>query len=220
MGRGFDESIPEQLLSRLKPGDIICVQNFDWWVSWLIMYLTQSSISHVATYLGNRTISDMTLEGVIKVPIDNLYKPEARFLPFILFIPENKRKEVEPIHDSLKDKVYYSKLLILKKGLQIIFGRDWSLYRFSFLIDIFLSCLLLDLLTYPLVTVHLSPVLFSLYVIILIINRILWLRKPTYVAYPERTIMGLFNTGHGIPLLDVHLSRLNSEQGKPDNGKL
>jgi hypothetical protein len=28
MGRGFDGSIPKELLARLKPGDIICVQNF------------------------------------------------------------------------------------------------------------------------------------------------------------------------------------------------
>lgn len=217
MGQAFDGNIPEKILSLLNSGDIICIQNFGWWVSWLIMYLTSSSISHVTFYIGNRTITHMTLDGLVKEPIEILYKPESRILPFIWFIHADKRREIETTLNLMKDRVYYDKVLVLKKGLYIVSGRDWSLYRWTFLIDIVLTLIFLELLIFPFIKLPVFSFFIVVYLLILLINRIVWGKKPAIVTYPEQFINWLFRTGKGMPLLDVHLSRLESKQERSDN---
>jgi len=201
MGVAFDGQLPDEALSKLKPGDIICIQNFDWYVSWLIIFMTYSSISHVAFYLGNRTVGHMTLDGLMKVPIKELYKPTVRILPFVWFLPSEARERIEPTLDLMKDKIYYDKILLLRKGLKIASGRDWTLYRAAFFIDISIVLLLLDVLAFTFTKFPVFSFLIPAYLAILIINRARYHKNPITVEYPERFVNALFRTGRGVPII-------------------
>jgi len=208
MGRGFDGKIPDELVSRLEPGDIICVQNFDWWVSWSIMYLTHWSISHVVFYLGNATIGHMTLEGAVKEPIETLWKSEARFLPFIWFMTDEQRAKIEPTMDAISDSVYYDVRVLVRKALRILSGRAWGAFRWTLFLDILFVAAVLDLLLTRFLAIPFFTLLLILYLALLIINRMRFWKEPLSAESPEDLIMGLFRSGRGIPLLDIHYERI------------
>jgi hypothetical protein len=211
MGRAYDGELPDSVFSKLRPGDIIFTAEFGWWVSWLIMYLTSSNVSHVAWYMGNRTIIHATLEGIIRAPVESLYSPDTRLLPCLWFIPDEKRKDIEPYIMENKERFYYDKILVLKKGLYIILGRDWSLFRWKFFFDISLFFILLDLVVFYLIEFPIFSFLSAAYLVLLIINRIIWIKRPVHVPYPEEFLVGLFSTVRGIPLLDVSSPDHHSE---------
>jgi cell wall-associated NlpC family hydrolase len=56
-------ALPEEVMLILEDGDLILVGNFGWWISWLIMYLTNSQISHIAVYVGDGKILHATVGG-------------------------------------------------------------------------------------------------------------------------------------------------------------
>lgn len=212
MGRGFDGSIPNELITLLKAGDIICVQSFDWWLSWFIMYLTSSSISHVAQYLGNGQIAHMGLDGLAIEPVERLFRPQARFLPVIWFFTPEERAKIPGAVNSLKDDVYYDTRILLRKGLRILSGRAWQSYRWKFLLDIGFFILILDTLLYVALKSHVLLWLIPICLTILLLNWLRWLKRPVRTEDPEELINWLFRTGRGMPLLDIHLSRILSRK--------
>jgi len=212
MGRGFDGRIPHEILARLKPGDIICVQNFDWWVSWAIMYLTHSSISHVAFYLGHDTIGHMTLDGAVKDPIQTLWKSEARFLSFVWFMTDEQRAKIEPTMDAISDSVYYDIRVLIRKALRILSGRAWGAFRWTLFLDILFVAAILDLLLVRFLSIPFFTLLLIPYLVLLIVNRIRFSKEPLSAESPEDLIMGLFRSGRGIPLLDIHYERIKNSR--------
>ena len=217
MGGAFEGELPDTVLSILKPGDVIFIQSFGWWVSWLILYLTNSHISHVAWYIGNHRISHATKNlGVIIEPIESLYDSDTRILPCIWHMPEETRSKIEAeIRTNWLNRPYDARIVVLK-GLRIILGRDWPEYRWAFLFDISFFLLLIDL---PLVFYFGFPVLsllIPIYLLILLINRALSKRHPVSISYPHQWLNGLRNSGQGEFLLDAyHISQqLQQEKAK------
>src|ERR1019366_7878143 len=81
MAFAFDRELPAKAIAALRPGDAIFLQSFDSWLSWAVMYMTNSEVSHAAMYLGNGLISHATLSGVVQEPIESLYGAHGRLLP-------------------------------------------------------------------------------------------------------------------------------------------
>lgn len=177
MGGAFEGSLPAKAFEILQPGDMLLVQTLGSPLSWLVMYLTSSEISHAAFYLGNRKIAHATLSGVCVEPIDALLDPNTRILPGVLPIPANKRSEI-----LLSIQGYvglpYGWIPALFKGIRILSGRDWPYFRWKFFADISALLLLLDL---PLLVAFHRPVITwvaPVYLGIVLANALRWRWKP------------------------------------------
>jgi len=143
MGRAFDGRIPDKALAKLSPGDFLFVETFAGIVSWLIMYLTSSRISHGAMYLGSNEIFHATLAGACKEDIGVLFNTNSRILPCITSMTDEQRKKIPSSVQSLEGTPYGFDV-VKEKGLRIISGRDWKHFRWKFFADIALIVLVLD----------------------------------------------------------------------------
>ena len=130
-------SLPEEVLLMLEHGDPILVGDFGWWVSWLIMYLTNSHISHVALYVGDGKIMHATLRGAEIAPIESLFGPKVRLLAGKAPIPPERRNPMA-WKDARKFVVgrRYSVLLVICKGLLIMLGKQQPCFRWRLSADV------------------------------------------------------------------------------------
>lgn len=147
MGGAFEEKLPEGFVSILKTGDVLFIQTFDSWISWIIMYLTQTDISHVAMYMGNRTILHATLSGVVREEIDNLFGSGIRILP-VAFPNGIFNKKPEDIRTNDLVRKPYDLKGVFCKALLILSGRAWPYFRWYFLLDIATFFIFLDSIIY------------------------------------------------------------------------
>jgi hypothetical protein len=178
MGGAFEGSLPEKALTILKPGDALFVQTYGWFLSWLVMYLTKSEISHAALYVGDNKIMHATFSGVVTEPIESLYGSNNLILPCIWSIPDEKRTLVVKTAREDFEGEPYGWLPVLLKGFRIITGRDWPYFRYTFLFDIGLVLTLLDI---PFLLVLGHPVfswLIFVYLSVISFNYFYWRIKP------------------------------------------
>ena len=96
MGGAFEGGLLPNCLDKLRPGDLLFIETFDSFLSWLVMYFTKSEISHVAFYLGQHRIAHATLAGVFIEPIEALYDTQTRILPCIWPMSDENRVAIEP----------------------------------------------------------------------------------------------------------------------------
>lgn len=144
MSYGFEGRLPEKIIRELKPADSILFASFNSWIAWLIMYLTSSQVSHVAMYIGDRRIVHATLSGVAIEPIESLFERKARMLVTRLRIHSGAADSFdESMVRDLIDRPY-GYFTAVKKGLRILFGRDWLMFRWKFFADLVLLLVLLD----------------------------------------------------------------------------
>lgn len=178
MGGAFEGSLPETALQLLRPGDILLIQTLGWPISWLIMYLTKSEISHVAFYVGDKRISHATLGGVTIDPIETLFSPDTRILPCTWPMADEKRSEIVAL---LKDEFLgrpYGWSAVFLKGFRIVTGRDWPYFQWKVFADFSIALALLDL---PCWLILHQPVLSWLipgYLATVIFNALLWRIHP------------------------------------------
>ena len=143
MARGFRGSLPGPLVDLLRPGDQLFVQTLQSFQSWLIMYLTKSEVSHVAGYAGNRTILHATTAGIVTESLEVLLNEETIVVPCSLPMSEEQRHLFERATARYQGAPYNWRHVVLK-GLRILFGRDPLYYRWSFMLDLALALLILD----------------------------------------------------------------------------
>jgi len=151
MGAAFQGGLSPKAIAELRPGDLLFIETLNSWISWLVMYMTKSEISHVAFYVGDHSIAHATLSGVAVEPIEVLYDQETRILPFIWPMPDEKREQILPFIEKEYADTPYGWHDVAKKAIRIFFGRDWRYFRWSFLIDLILILLVLDV---PLLVVY------------------------------------------------------------------
>lgn len=178
MAGSFENRIPEEIEKILETGDVIILGSFNWWVSWLIMFLTSSQVSHLAFYIGDGEILHSTLGGSVREPLNSLYSPGNKILIGRIDISgESRKKKDTSAILNLVGKPYSLKVVIMK-GIRIIMGRDWPYFRWRFFFDIALFLIFLDI---PLMLYLKTPTLSFLIVIYLIVicaNYIIWKTYP------------------------------------------
>lgn len=179
MGGAFEGLVPETAVQMLRPGDVLVVQTLERFASWAIMYVTQSEVSHVVFYVGDRKIAHATpARGVVIDPIETLFAPNTRLLPCVWPMPDEKRAEVaRAVRESYEGRPY-GWIPALRKGMRILVGRDWPAFRWSFFVDISLFIFLLDL---PFLLVVEHPVLTWLMLVLLSLiawNAVYWRIRP------------------------------------------
>ena len=178
MSYGFEGCIPEEIIQTMQPGDAILFASFNWWVSWLIMYITSSQVSHLAMYIGNRRIIHATLSGAAVDPIESLCEPKARILVTRLPLPPGTQDSInESKLEGLLGTPYSYKTVIIK-GLRILSGRDWPAFRWKFFADFAVVFLVLDIpfwltLKFPVASVA-SVILLGT----VLINSVIWRVRP------------------------------------------
>jgi hypothetical protein len=145
MAFGFDRELPPKAIAALRPGDAIFLQTFDSWLSWAVMYMTKSEISHAAIYLGNGLIFHATLSGVVQESIESLYGARSRLLPCTIEASDEQRAKLRVYIASQLGRPY-GWGIVFAKALRILFGRLWPLFRWTFVLDIAVLAITADLL--------------------------------------------------------------------------
>ncbi len=178
MGGAFQGIVPTDKIDKMKPGDVVFVQTLNSGVSWLIMYLTSSEVSHVASYIGGGEIIHATTDaGVIVEPIESLFDGNTRILIAQSNMPDDERERFVSRQLSLRGTPY-GKLVVYYKAYQILSGRDWRHFRWRFAADVILSILVLDIPA--LATLH-HPVvswLIPMYLAMVVLHSLLWKVRP------------------------------------------
>lgn len=177
MGGAFQGDIPIKAIERLRPGDVLLVQTLDSPISWLIMYLTTSEISHVASYVGDGQIIHATTAGASIDPVESLFGQNTRVLPTQWDWPDDLRTQVSRnLHDYLGTPYGWSAVLL--KGFLILSARDWPYFRWRFFADIALTLLILDL---PVLLLLHRPIflwLIPCYLTLIAFHWLLWKVRP------------------------------------------
>lgn len=177
MGAAFQGQPPIKAIRLLQPGDVLLVQTLGSPISWVIMYLTTSEISHVASYLGDGQIIHATSAGVSIDPIESLFDQDTRVLPTKWDIPDSDRaKMVGSLRSHLGTPYGWSAVLL--KGLLILSGRDWPYFRWRFAADITLALLILDLPALALLHRPVLTWLIPLYLSLIAFHWLFWKVRP------------------------------------------
>jgi len=144
MRQAFRGHIPQELLEKLQPGDLFFVQSLGSWLSWMIMYLTQSEISHVAVYAGDRRILHATPDGVSSDFIDAIVRPDTLVVPCGLPLNVERRDRIKEFI-TMHSGASYDWNTAIWKGLRIVIGREPVYFRWTFFLDVGVLLGLLDI---------------------------------------------------------------------------
>jgi hypothetical protein len=178
MAGAFEGSLSPQAIKVMQPGDVIFVQTLDRFVSWLIMYLTSSEVSHVAVYIGNEMIAHAVPGGTRFESISALYGSNSRLLPGLWPTSKEQRKDASEALRSFEGRPY-GYLAVLVKAVRILTGRDWPYFRWKFAGDIAILLAAADL---PFIMLSSgSPHLLWLllpYSALILFNAVLWCLWP------------------------------------------
>ena len=91
----------ENLQSVLRPGDILLVEG-NQRISIAIKYLTQSTWSHAAVYIGEDTLIEADIiEGVIRAPLSKYTGFHTRICRPVNLLPEDREKLVTLLTDKI-----------------------------------------------------------------------------------------------------------------------
>ncbi len=213
---GWEERLPDAVASRLADGDILLIETFGSFLSWLVMYFTSSQTSHVAIYCEGGRVSHMTLSRLVIEPIENLYGPNIRILPGKVNWPA-KKEPMEQITSKYSDRPY-GWYVIMRKAALILSGRHWYYFRWKFFLDISLTLVLFDACLYLLSGVAAMSILIPLYLLVIGINRIRWSRNPLkrteHTMAPAEAVLFVMNT-NGTFLVRPEGYRLMYGPGSP-----
>jgi len=184
MGGAFQSKLPTIAINSLRPGDILLVQTMDSILSWIIMYLTNSEISHVAILSDEGNIIHSTTSGVIVEPLESLFEPNIRILPVQWNINDSKRHRFILNAKKLVGTPY-GWVWVIIKGYRILSARDWPYFSWRFFTDISLVIAILDI---PLILYLNQPTLIWLilaYFLVILAHSLLWKVAP--LQFNERT---------------------------------
>lgn len=173
MGGAWQGELSPIALEVLRPGDFFLVEGLGSFQSWLVMYLTSSEISHVATYLGSGAVVHATPSGVQIDPIGSLFARGSRVLPVHLNVTDDDREVIIETQMSLLGTPYGYGVAI-KKGLRILTGRDWGFFRWRIASDVILPMLLAGAAQYIFTGRQILVWLCVAYLLVVAVHRIAW----------------------------------------------
>ncbi len=178
MKNAFTESLPPEVERILKPGDIIFFRGGEHWLSWLVMYITDSDISHVAVYVGSSQIVHATTSGSVQEDIRVLYGRNNSLLPVTPPLEAHDRDAFKQVPSNVLG-IPYGWRGVLRQGYWRIAGRDWPNFRWRFAFDLIS---VLSVVGYLLYFFTDSKILFigtpGAYAALLALNYIMWRITP------------------------------------------
>lgn len=128
----------------LRKGDLLLISTGRQFLSWLVMYITDSPLSHLATYIGNGKIAHMTTSGFAIEDIQSLEDEQTFILPmFIPALADDRRDRLDGLIHRMRGE-RYGWIPVILRGIRILMGRDPRAYRLRFLGDAFFLALLLQ----------------------------------------------------------------------------
>ena len=214
MAGAFQGELSAQALALLRPGDVIFLQTLDWPMSWVIMYLTSSEVSHVAFYVGGGQIAHATLGGVQFASVTATYGESSRMLPCIWPMPDEKRTEVVELLHSKFRGVPYGWAAVRLKATRILMARDWPYFRWKFAFDF---AVIIGVLDIPFLLAVGAPVLLWMlpaYLCLVTFNAALWRVRP--LPFTEWTgkpidVLRMLQAVGGHFVMDAYSLRQHSE---------
>jgi hypothetical protein len=213
MAFGFNAELPPKAIAALRPGDLIFVETFDCWLSWAVMYMTRSEISHAAIYLGNGLMTHATLGGVVEEPLASLYDASSRLLPCILNIPDEKHAQLRECTAAQLGRPYGWRM-VLMKACRILLGRLWPLFRWAFVMDLAVLTLAMDAIVFGLTgrVVGVSTTVVPLYLMAVLVGWVFWKRngyRPEDIT-PDMLLYYLNAAGNEIMMDAYEVSKMIS----------
>lgn len=133
------------LLELLEPFDLIFFQNRNSFLSWLVLYITKTDISHCGTYIGDGKVLHATLSGTVKTDLKWFFDIGCRVMPVHMSAQSKQRKEID-ISDLIGKP--YDKWGTLAKGIKAIIGINWPKFRATYLWDVSCVLIVLDVLLF------------------------------------------------------------------------
>ena len=218
MGRAFLGGLPDEVVSRLSPGDLIFSSHYDSLVSWAVMYFTSSEVSHTATYLGAGRIVHATLSGIIEEPISTLYGEATRVLPCRIPMEPEQQTQLAAHLSRIVGHPYGWRAVRIKL-LRILSGRDVPYFRWKFVVDAAATLAVMDL---PFLMWLGHPVLIwflAVYSVLVLVNRVRWYTDPfpaneDYMKPSD--LLRIFSL-EGQPFVDGNaLNEQRRQQGLPE----
>jgi hypothetical protein len=163
-----DQENIENYITKSKPADIIFLHTRISFISWLVMYYTNSLLSHTAVVINKDLILEAIPQGVVKTPIRDYIDNKSYFV--VLNVPDITEEQTADIMNYADSQmgVGYNWSLVFKIFLDTIFAKrkDW---RIKFSLDFYLLFILLKVIN--LISLKLLVILSVIYTIIIVFNR-------------------------------------------------
>ncbi|HEX5132092.1 MAG TPA: hypothetical protein VFX92_06360 [Candidatus Krumholzibacteria bacterium] len=181
MTSAYNGTLPDALVDRLRPGDILFIQSLHSFPAWLVMYLTKSEVSHVASYIGGKRIIHATFSGVTEEPLAVLFTPNTLLFACGTRSTSEQQTSFVPAARARVGR-RYGWFWVVLKGLFIFTGRDPLYFRWSFFLDF---AVLFVALGAPFVALEWFPfplLLFPMYFLVVIMNSLIAHHRPLPVV--------------------------------------
>lgn len=195
MGTAFVGNLPPVVRADLRMGDFVVVGSMDAWTSWAVMYLTKSEISHIAMVLDqDRIVHAVPDRGVVVDPIESLLVENNRLLIGKRSVaPHNQPQFATRALSRVGDR--YDFPGVASKGIAILGGRVPGYFRISFVADVLILLVALDLPTLLLLHHPLVLWLFPVYAAALVVGTVLGRVRPYLPETPASLLYGLMRSG-------------------------
>lgn len=144
MASAWEGEIPSFVIDTLSDGDPLFFQTFNSFGAWLIMYGTNSQVSHVGIYAEGGRIFHMTPPRSVIEPLQNCFHKDVRILPCKNGPTPKQGRPIE-IYAAEMAGEPYGYAGVIMKALRILSGRDHQYFRWKFFLDVSLLFILIDI---------------------------------------------------------------------------
>lgn len=216
MGAAWEGLPPAHAIEMMQPGDYLAFQTQARFASWMILYFTDSDVSHVAFYVGEgNLVHSVPGRGVSVQTLEEVCRPDMLVLPCILRITDEQRLCVlQEIKDNQIGRPYGWRVVMLK-AVRILCGRDWPNFRWRLFADVVILSLLGDA---GLATLGQPPVLWKgcvLLFVVIVFNAVLWRFRP--LPFDESTgkpgdIFAMAQVNDGSVLFDGYAIKVQVDE--------
>jgi hypothetical protein len=161
----------------------------------VVMYMTKSEVSHIATVLDMSTIVHaLPGRGVVFDSIDVLLVAKNRLLVGKRSVAESdQRVFAERMLSAVGAR--YDSSGVFAKGAAILIGRDFSCFRLSFVADVLITLVVLDLPSLLLLQQPVMLWLFPIYLAALVGGSLLGRLEPIVLETPASLMYRLMRAG-------------------------
>lgn len=195
MALAWNCPLPEPLLNTLNTGDLLLFQCYDSISSWLIMYGTQSHVSHIGIFVKpGKVLHALPKTGSKLENLQNMYSNSTLILP--LHLPE-EIKATEAELDARYTGIPYGYYDIISKAVKIFTARLTPFFQWPLFFDFAILLFLIDALLYQSTGYWGCTALIPVHFAVIIFNIFRWQKRP----------LDLFASENGAPCMGLLLAK-------------